>query len=59
MAWKLAAGVAVGWAVGRALGWLLFHLPNRAKLSRTGDGFVVLGVTFLPRLRLAADMRAS
>ncbi len=47
VAWKLAAGVAVGWAVGRALGWLLFHLPNRAKLSRTGDGFVVLGVTFL------------
>ncbi len=47
VAWKLAAGVTVGWAVGRALGWALFHLPNRAKLSRTGDGFVVLGVTFL------------
>lgn len=45
--WKLAAGVAVGWAVGRALGWLTFHMPNRAKLSRTGEGFVALGVTFL------------
>lgn len=47
VAWKLAAGVAVGWGVGRALGWLLFHMPNRTKLSRTGDGFVALGVTFL------------
>ncbi len=47
VAWKLGAGLAVGWAVGRALGWLTFHLPNRAKLSRTGDGFVALGVTCL------------
>jgi NhaP-type Na+/H+ or K+/H+ antiporter len=45
--WKLGAGVAVGWAVGRALGWLTFRVPNRARLSRTGDGFVALGVTFL------------
>jgi NhaP-type Na+/H+ or K+/H+ antiporter len=44
--WKLAAGVVVGWAVGRTLGWLAFRLPNRARLSRTGDGFVALGVTF-------------
>jgi NhaP-type Na+/H+ or K+/H+ antiporter len=33
--------------VGRGLGWLTFHLPNRAKLSRTGDGFVALGITCL------------
>jgi NhaP-type Na+/H+ or K+/H+ antiporter len=45
--WKLAAGAFVGWATGHALGWLMFHLPNRAQLSRTGDGFVALGVTFL------------
>jgi sodium/hydrogen antiporter len=45
--WKLGAGVAVGWAIGRALGWLTFHVPNRARLSRTGEGFVALGVTFL------------
>ena len=43
--WKLAAGVAIGWLVGRALGWVTFRLPNRAKLSRTGDGFVALGIT--------------
>jgi sodium/hydrogen antiporter len=47
VAWKLAAGVAVGWAAGAALGWLTFRVPNRAGLSRTGEGFVALGVTFL------------
>ncbi len=45
--WKLSAGLAVGWIVGRFLGWLTFRLPNRAKLSRTGDGFVALGITCL------------
>jgi len=45
--WKIAAGIGVGYAVGRALGWLTFHLPNRAKLSRTGSGFVALGITAL------------
>lgn len=45
--WKMAAGVGVGALLGWALGWLAFHTPNRAKLSRTGDGFVALGVTCL------------
>ncbi|MBP2315023.1 cation:proton antiporter [Azospirillum soli] len=45
--WKLAAGVGVGWLVGKALGIATFRLPNRAKLSRTGDGFVSLGITLI------------
>jgi NhaP-type Na+/H+ or K+/H+ antiporter len=45
--WKLAVGVGLGGVIGWALGWLTFHLPNRAKLSRTGDGFVALGITCL------------
>jgi NhaP-type Na+/H+ or K+/H+ antiporter len=45
--WRILAGVAMGYAVGWALGWLTFRIPNRAKLSRTGDGFVALGVTAL------------
>src|SRR3546814_1501498 len=45
--WKLCAGCGVGWLVGRGFGWLVFHLPNRARLSRTGDGFVAIGMTFL------------
>ncbi len=47
VAWKVVAGVVIGWAVGRVLGWLIFRLPNRARLSRTGDGFVALGITCL------------
>ncbi|MDP8917457.1 MAG: cation:proton antiporter [Pseudomonadota bacterium] len=43
--WKIAAGVGMGYVIGRALGWLTFHLPNRAKLSRTGAGFVAVGIT--------------
>ena len=35
----------MGVAVGRGLGWLTFRMPNRARLSRTGDGFVALGIT--------------
>jgi NhaP-type Na+/H+ or K+/H+ antiporter len=45
--WKIIAGVVMGFLVGRGLGWLTFHLPNRAKLSRTGAGFVALGITCL------------
>ncbi|MFN3670959.1 MAG: cation:proton antiporter [Bosea sp. (in: a-proteobacteria)] len=43
--WKLAAGLGVGLLTGRVLGFMVFHLPNRANLSRTGDGFVALGIT--------------
>lgn len=43
--WKLAIGIGMGWVIGRALAWLTFRLPNRAELSRTGDGFVALGIT--------------
>ena len=43
--WRLAIGVGVGVLLGYALGWLVFRMPNRAKLSRTGDGFVALGIT--------------
>ncbi|MHC1999613.1 cation:proton antiporter [Methylobacterium sp. CM6241] len=47
LVWKILAGVALGAAIGRGFGWLTFHLPNRARLSRTGDGFVALGITCL------------
>ena len=45
--WKLVVGLAMGWVIGRILGWLMFHMPNAARLSRTRDGFVALGVTFI------------
>ncbi|MBK1662960.1 cation transporter [Rhodospirillum rubrum] len=43
--WKLGAGLAMGVLVGRGLAWLLFRVPDRARLSRSGDGFVALGIT--------------
>jgi NhaP-type Na+/H+ or K+/H+ antiporter len=43
--WKLGIGLVLGYLSGRFLGWLTFRLPNRARLSRTGDGFVALGIT--------------
>ncbi len=45
--WRLAAGIAIGAGLGYLLGWLVFRVPNRAKLSRTGDGFVALGITII------------
>lgn len=45
--WSLAAGICIGWLVGSFLAYLTFRLPNRTRLSRTGDGFVSLGMTFI------------
>ena len=45
--WKIGVGIALGAGVGRGMGWLTFHLPNNARLSRTGDGLVALGITCL------------
>jgi NhaP-type Na+/H+ or K+/H+ antiporter len=45
--WKIAAGVAIGWLGGKAMGFLVFRLPNRTGLSETRDGFVALGITCL------------
>lgn len=47
LAWKLAAGVGIGWLVGKVLGYLTFRLPVRTRLARTGDGFVALAITCL------------
>jgi sodium/hydrogen antiporter len=50
--WRMCSGSLrravqawAGWL--RAFGWLTFRVPNRAGLSRTGEGFVALGITFL------------
>jgi NhaP-type Na+/H+ or K+/H+ antiporter len=45
--WKLFAGLVIGWLIGRVLGYVTFRLPNRSKLSRTGDGFLALALTFI------------
>ncbi|MDM9627737.1 cation:proton antiporter [Rhizobium sp. S152] len=45
--WKLAAGVGVGWLVGRLLGYLTFKLPETGRIAKTGDGLAALGFTCL------------
>ena len=47
VAWKLAAGVAMGWIVGRILGYLTFKVSGRSQLAKTRDGLVAIGITFL------------
>ena len=43
--WEGAAGIAMGWAIGRAFGWLTFHISVDSKLSHTGDGLIALAAT--------------
>lgn len=43
--WKLLAGLAGGWLVGKALGFLLFR--SRRGLSKMGDGLIALAVTLI------------
>lgn len=42
---KLTVGLIAGYALGRAMGWIIYRLPKGTSLSRTGDGFVALGAT--------------
>ena len=44
--WRVAAGVGIGWAIGKALGWATFKAPH-ARISGTGDGLVALGATLV------------
>lgn len=44
---RLSVGAAVGVAMGWAFGWIVYRMPTGTELSRTGDGFVALGATFV------------
>ncbi len=45
--WEIGAGIAGGWLVGYAFGWLTFHIPAETKLAQTGDGLIALAATFV------------
>jgi NhaP-type Na+/H+ or K+/H+ antiporter len=45
--WEIGAGVAAGYAIGKAFGWLTFHVPAKSKLAKTGDGLIALSATFV------------
>ena len=45
--WEIAAAVAIGWLIGRAFGWITFHIPADSKLAQTGDGVIAIAATFI------------
>ncbi len=45
--YKLAAGIAIGYLLGKALGWLFFKLPEEVEGAKVRDGFVALCTTLL------------
>ncbi|MCW1432196.1 cation:proton antiporter [Novosphingobium sp. JCM 18896] len=45
--WEVAAGVGLGWLIGRLFGWLTFKVPAETKLARTGDGLIAISATFV------------
>ena len=45
--WEIGIGIIGGWLVGRAFGWLTFHIPGDGKLARTGDGLIAIAATFV------------
>ncbi len=45
--WEVGAGVTAGWLIGRAFGWLTFHVPAKTKLAKTGDGLIALSATLV------------
>jgi NhaP-type Na+/H+ or K+/H+ antiporter len=45
--WEIGAGVLGGYLIGRAFGWLTFHVPAKTKLAKTGDGLIALSATFV------------
>lgn len=45
--YKIIAGVLIGWAFGRGVGYLLFDLSAKFKFLKTTDGFLALSLTFL------------
>ena len=42
---KLAVALVVGLVAGRALGWVVFHMPTERRLAESSEGFVVLAAT--------------
>lgn len=45
VAWRLVAGMAMGWVLGKLFGLLSFRMQG-SSLAKTQDGFVALGMTF-------------
>ena len=42
---KLAVALVVGLAAGRAMAWVVFHMPTERRLAESSEGFVALAAT--------------
>ncbi len=45
--WEIAAGIGIGWLVGRLFGWITFQIPADSKLAQTGDGVIAIAATLI------------
>lgn len=45
--WETAVAIGIGWLVGRAFGWVTFHIPADSKLAQTGDGVIAIAATLI------------
>lgn len=45
--WEIGAGIAIGWVVGRAFGWITFRIPAETRLAQTGDGVIAISATLI------------
>ena len=45
--WEIAVGTLGGWLIGRAFGWLTFHVPAETRLAQTGDGLIAISATLV------------
>lgn len=43
--YRIVAGVAIGFLLGKALAYLLFYLPEKKNFTNTRDGFVAISTT--------------
>lgn len=44
---RIVAGLAIGWLVGRVLAYLIFQLPQKTKFPRAEDAFLALSATLV------------
>jgi NhaP-type Na+/H+ or K+/H+ antiporter len=45
--WEIVVGIGAGWLIGKAFGWLTFHVSAETKLAATGDGLIAIAATFV------------
>jgi NhaP-type Na+/H+ or K+/H+ antiporter len=47
LVFRMVVGLISGWLIGKALAYLLFHLPKNTNIETPTDGFVALSATLL------------